>query len=35
MWYHLYEAQMKASEPFRAAALAALRMKSALINSFA
>ena len=33
MWYHLYEAQMKASEPFRAAALAALRLKSALNGS--
>ncbi len=33
MWYHLYEAQMKASEPFRAAALAALGMKSALNGS--
>lgn len=33
MWYHLYEAQMKASEPFRAAALAAVRMRGALNGS--
>ncbi|MEQ1780279.1 MAG: polyhydroxyalkanoate depolymerase, partial [Hyphomonadaceae bacterium] len=30
MWYHIYEAQMQASAPFRAAALAALQMRSAL-----
>jgi polyhydroxyalkanoate depolymerase len=33
MWYHLYEAQMQASAPFRAAALAALKMKTALNGS--
>ncbi len=33
MWYHLYEAQLQASEPFRAAALAALRFKGALNGS--
>jgi polyhydroxyalkanoate depolymerase len=33
MLYHLYEAQMKASEPFRAAALAALRMRGQLNGS--
>jgi polyhydroxyalkanoate depolymerase len=33
MWYHLYEAQMQASAPFRAAALAALKMKGALNGS--
>jgi polyhydroxyalkanoate depolymerase len=30
MWYHIYEAQMQASAPFRAAALAALQMRPAL-----
>src|SRR5690349_20472195 len=30
MWYHIYEAQMQASAPFRAAALAALQMRSTL-----
>lgn len=30
MWYHIYEAQMQASAPFRAAAQAALQMRSAL-----
>ena len=30
MWYHLYEAQLQASAPFRAAALAALRFRPAL-----
>jgi poly(3-hydroxybutyrate) depolymerase len=30
MWYHIYEAQMQASAPFRAAALAALQMRGAL-----
>ncbi|MFT3722365.1 MAG: polyhydroxyalkanoate depolymerase [Hyphomonadaceae bacterium] len=30
MWYHIYEAQMQASAPFRAAALAALQMRSSL-----
>ncbi len=30
MWYHIYEAQKQASEPFRAAALAALQMRGAL-----
>ncbi len=30
MWYHIYEAQMQASAPFRAAALATLQMKKAL-----
>jgi polyhydroxyalkanoate depolymerase len=29
MWYHIYEAQMQASAPFRAAAAAALRMRGA------
>lgn len=33
MWYHIYEAQMQASAPFRAAALAALQMRSALNGS--
>ena len=30
MWYHIYEAQMQASAPFRAAALAALKMRASL-----
>jgi len=30
MWYHIYEAQMQASAPFRAAALATLQMRSAM-----
>lgn len=30
MWYHIYEAQMQASAPFRAAAQAALQMRGAL-----
>ncbi len=30
MWYHIYEAQMQASAPFRAAALAALQLRPAL-----
>ena len=30
MWYHIYEAQMQASAPFRAAALAALQMRPTL-----
>jgi poly(3-hydroxybutyrate) depolymerase len=30
MWYHIYEAQMQASAPFRAAAVAALRMRGSL-----
>lgn len=33
MWYHLYEAQMRASAPFRAAALAALQMKGMMNGS--
>lgn len=33
MWYHLYEAQMRASAPFRAAALAALKIKGSLNGS--
>ena len=33
MWYHIYEAQMQASAPFRAAALAALQMRSSLNGS--
>ncbi|HEV7693831.1 MAG TPA: polyhydroxyalkanoate depolymerase [Hyphomonadaceae bacterium] len=30
MWYHIYEAQKQASEPFRAAALAALKLRGSL-----
>jgi polyhydroxyalkanoate depolymerase len=30
MWYHIYEAQKQASEPFRAAAVAALKLRGAL-----
>ena len=30
MWYHIYEAQMRASEPLRAAAQATLGLKSSL-----
>src|SRR5690242_19403465 len=30
MWYHIYEAQMQASAPFRAAALAALKLRPML-----
>jgi polyhydroxyalkanoate depolymerase len=33
MWYHIYEAQMQASAPFRAAALAALQLRSTLNGS--
>jgi poly(3-hydroxybutyrate) depolymerase len=33
MWYHLYEAQVQASEPLRAAARAALGMRAALNGS--
>jgi poly(3-hydroxybutyrate) depolymerase len=33
MWYHLYEAQLQASAPFRAAAMAALKMKGSLNGS--
>lgn len=33
MWYHIYEAQMQASAPFRAAALAAMQMRSALTGA--